>query len=288
MTKLEQQEKESIGYNAGEYSEVKNHGWRVWVETYTIWEAFRRVMSAMDGKTMVDAGCGTGLHARHMVEYLGARKVYGVDGDRGFIEQAKKESQAFGNAIEFRRSWIQDPKAAEEAEGTCDGGLASYLMSYPRNREEAEAYVRGLARFLKSGAPVVGFSNNHRQRTGGRQYKKYGFTKRHSADVVGNDSDGALVKWIIPGLNDPIKNYGLHESTYNHAFNDAGMGIAWSRVKLNPSQANDPHWKTFFEGEPPVIAWVAVKDWTNDQVRKLLEGPRHRSVLPQSAIWNEE
>ncbi len=76
-------------------------------------------------------------------------------------------------------------------------------MSYPKTPAEARQYALAIASFLREGGVFVGFNNNPHQRTGGAEYKKYGFIKRHFADEPGaEDYDGVPVEYDIDDLGD--------------------------------------------------------------------------------------
>jgi len=251
------QENEGIGYDALEYSKVKAQAWRLWVEQWTLVHTFRTLGITFDGLRVGDFGSGTGLYSRMMIGF-GAKRVLAIEGDRKMIEQARAESAAYDGLVTYEQSWIQDTTGI----GDCQVALGSYLLSYPKSPEEAASYCRAIASHLPDGGVFVGFGNNTLERTGGDQYKAYGFTKVHSADTVG-DSDGAWVDWRFVGLTDPIRNYNIYPETYRRAFADSGMKLFWQKALLHPSQEGDSKWNTFFEGEAPVIAMIATKGETD-------------------------
>ncbi len=246
----------SIGYDAAEYSLVKTQAWRLWVEQYTLFWIFRTLGINFDGLRVGDFGSGTGLYSRMMIGY-GAKGVLAIEGDRKMVTQAKQESAAYHGLITYQDSWIQDTTGI----GDCQVALGSYLLSYPKSPEEVTSYCSAIASHIADAGVYVGFGNNTEERTGGHQYKPYGFTKVHSADTMG-DCEGAWVDWHIDGLTNPIRNYNLYPDTYRRAFEDAGMQLFWQEALLHQSQTGNSDWDTFFEGEAPVTAMIATKGET--------------------------
>ncbi len=243
----------SIGYDAAEYSRVKAQAWRLWVEQYTLFCIFRTLGINFDGLQVGDFGSGTGLYSRMMIGY-GAKSVLAIEGDTNMIIQAKQESTIYDGLITYQESWIQDTTGI----GDCQVALGSYLLSYPKSPEEVTSYCTAIGSHLADSGVYVGFGNNTKERTGGHQYKPYGFTKVHSADTKG-DSDGAWVDWCVDGLTNPIRNFNLHPDTYRQAFADTGMQLFWQEALLHPSQVGNSNWNIFFEDEAPVIAMIATK-----------------------------
>jgi len=86
----------------------------------------------------------------------GAEYVIGVDCSEDFVELAKKKSKDYEGNIEYHLSFIQD----FAGKGDCDLVVGSFILSYPRNLEEAVAYCKSISSHLKPNGRYIGFNNN--------------------------------------------------------------------------------------------------------------------------------
>lgn len=243
----ERPQREGITYTAREYAATKTGApFRTDVEAYTIFQLTGDPL----GLSILDAGCGTGPHARRLID-LGAAVVLGVDAARDFIEEARAMNVGYEGKIEYIEAFIQDVLGNQDS----DLALGSYVLSYPRSAEEVTAYCKAIASHLKPGGRFVGFNNNPFDVFQGEKLAKYGFRKS-----MERAEEGSKVVYRVEGMTDPIVNYYLKPETYEAAFKEAGFtSFEWVRVQLDPKHAGDPYWEEFFEGEPPFIAMVAVK-----------------------------
>ena len=80
--------------------------------------------------------------------------------------------------------------------------VGSYVLSYPKTKEEAIAYCRAIASWLKPKGKFIGFNNNPYNVFTGERYGKYGFRKVMTGDTAG----GEVVYWV-DGMDNPITNY---------------------------------------------------------------------------------
>ena len=252
--KANEMTKNSIGYRACEYSNVKSQPWRLWVEKYTLVQLFSEYKIDFNNKQVGDFGSGTGLYSRLLID-LGAKQVLAIEGDSNMIKQAKKESQDYRDAIQYNEAWVQDTAGRHEL----DMILGSYLLSYPKTKGELRQYVGAISTHLSNGGIFIGFGNNTEERLSTTAYTPYGFVKVHQADHEA-DYDGAWVDWHIEGLSDPIRNYNLYKETYESVFLEYNMTLQWHAPKLHPSQNKNPIWGNFFKNTPPVMAMVATKN----------------------------
>lgn len=243
----------TIGYDAGEYKIAKAQAWRLWVEGYTIRRIFRELGINFDGLHVGDFGSGTGIYSKMMID-LGASSVLAIEGDANMIQQAEKDNSQYSGLVVHQQAWLQDTNGNED----CQVVLGGYVMNYPKTPKETLAYCTAIASHLAAGGVFVGFQNNPFERTGGKQYKPYGFVKVHHSDTLG-DSDGAQVDWVIDGMSDPIVNFNILPETYETCFANVGMKLHWRRTMLHPSQQNNSNWDIWCQGEHPTIAMVVTK-----------------------------
>lgn len=236
----------NITYKADEYADSKSLPFRIHVEKYTIFT----LLGDPTGKRVLDAGCGDGIYSRELVD-RGASFVRGVDGAEDFIELAKQKNKGYEGRIEYCHSFIQDFLGNEDL----DSVVASFVLSYPRNLEEAIAYCKAMASHLKNGGRLVGFNNNPFEVFNGVKHAEYDFEKE-----MHGDTEGDQVIYRVARMDNPIVNFYLCPQTYEQAFREAGFSkFRWQRVLLNPSEQGNPYWDNFFSNEPPFIAMLAVK-----------------------------
>jgi len=173
----------------------------------------------------------------------------GIDCAADFIEMAVRKNKGYESKIDYLLSPIQDLKGS----GDKDLVVGSYVLSYPKSFDEAVAYCKAIASWLKPGGKFVGFNNNPYDIFSGERYEKYGFRK-----VMTGDKEGAEVVYWVEGMTNPIINYYLSPETYERAFEKAGFStFGWNMVMLEPAEQNNPYWDEFFTDESPFIAMIA-------------------------------
>lgn len=240
-------EENNINYTAEEYARTKKQSpFRDAVEMHTIFS----LIGDPTGLYILDAGCGDGIYARELAD-RGAKHIIGVDCAEDFIEMAKKKNKGYEDKIEYHRAFVQDFHGKEDR----DLVVGSFVLSYPKNLEEAIAYCWAMASHLKGGGQFVGFNNNPFEEFGGERYERYGFRK-----IMISNKEGSEIHYLVQGMDNPIINFHLKPQTYEKAFSDAGFSeFQWRRVQLIPSEQGNPYWDDFFKDEPPFIAMVAKK-----------------------------
>ncbi len=236
----------NITYKADEYADSKKFPFRIHVEKYTLF----KLLGDPTGKKVLDAGCGDGIYSRELID-KGASFVRGIDGAEDFIELAKQKNKNYKGKIEYHCSSIQNFPGKEDL----DSVVASFVLSYPKNLEEATAYCKAMASHLKKGGKFVGFNNNPFEVFDGFKYEEYDCEKE-----MHGDTEGDPIIYRITRMDNPIVNFYLSPQTYEQAFKEAGFSeFKWQRVLLNPNQQGNSYWDNFFISEPPFIAMLAVK-----------------------------
>ncbi len=237
----------NITYRAGEYADSKQLPFRIEVERHTLFS----LLPDIKGKRIIDVGCGEGIYSRQLID-LGATHVIGVDGAADFIDLARSKNEGCKGRIEYHHSLIQDFRGQEDR----DLAVGSYVLSYPRNLDEAVTYCKSIAACLKRGGQFIGFNNNPFEVFDGVRHEEYGCQKEMHGDI-----EGGRVIYRVTGMSNPIINFFLKPETYEQAFREAGFSrFNWVKVLLNPNnpQGTD-YWKNFFADEPPFISMIAEK-----------------------------
>jgi len=236
-----------IAYTAEEYARTKKESClRDAVEMHTLFS----LIGNPAGLYILDAGCGDGIYARELAD-RGAKHIIGVDCTEDFIKMANKKNTDYEGRIEYHRAFVQDFLGV----GDRDLVVGSFILSYPRNLEEAIAYCSAMASHLKEGGRFIGLNNNTFEEFKGERYEKYGFRK-----VMKSSEEGSEVYYWVKGMSNPIVNFHLKPQTYERAFADAGFSdFQWNRAQLVPSEKGNPFWDDFFKDQPPFIAMLARK-----------------------------
>jgi len=115
------------------------------------WPAFRGLLPDLDGKRLLDLGCGFGWHCRYAREQ-GARSVVGVDLSEKMLARAKEETN--DPAIQYRRCAIEE---IDFADGQFEVVISSLALHYLRS---VDVVYRNVSRWLTTGGAFV-FSVEH-------------------------------------------------------------------------------------------------------------------------------
>lgn len=196
----------------GKYSRMPRsiHG----LEAAGEWLAVRALLPALDGKRVLDLGCGFGWHCRFAREE-GARSVVGVDLSENMLAQARATTD--DTTIDYRRAAIED--ASFDA-GEFDLVMSSLAFHYV---ERFELVCRNVYRWLAPGGAFV-FSVEHPV-----------FTARAAQDWC-YGPHGERLHWPIDDyqaegvrqtawLADDVVKYHRTVATYFNALLDAGFTI---------------------------------------------------------------
>lgn len=114
------------------------------------WEALRKTLPPLQGRRVLDLGCGYGWHCQYAVEQ-GAQRVVGLDLSERMLQVAKQKT---AGSIEYIHTGIQD---AQFAEGSFDVVFSSLAFHY---LEEIDSLFGRVHAWLASGGHFV-FSVEH-------------------------------------------------------------------------------------------------------------------------------
>ena len=94
------------------------------------WSTLRKMLPSLEGKRVLDLGCGFGWHCKYAIEN-NAIEVIGVDSSERMLEQAKKINGS--PAIEYIKESIENIELKEEH---FDVVISSLVLHYVRNFKE--------------------------------------------------------------------------------------------------------------------------------------------------------
>jgi ubiquinone/menaquinone biosynthesis C-methylase UbiE len=132
-----------------EYSSLRNSG--VTYNDFVEQPAIKSALSNLNGKSILDLGCGTGQFAKFCIEN-GASKVIGIDISGNMIEQAIKDNKH--EKIEYICISIEDFELQNQQFDIIISSLAvHYIEDYP-------ALIKKVSRLLNKNGEFI-FSTEH-------------------------------------------------------------------------------------------------------------------------------
>lgn len=178
------------------------------------WHVLQALIPGLEGKTVLDLGCGFGWHCRY-ARGEGASSVTGVDISEKMLQKARDMTD--DPAIAYIKMPIED---AEFAPGSFDVIISSLAFHYIRSFEDICRKAHG---WLKPGGTFV-FSVEHPI-----------FTSRHEQDWH-VDGQGNRLHWPVDHyqdegiretafLTDHVVKYHRTFATYINDLIAAGFGI---------------------------------------------------------------
>lgn len=199
---------------------------RKFYEEHTMFSA----LGDVQGRDVLDLGCGTGLYTRKLKE-RGARRVLGVDNSEGMVGYARYLEEREPRGVEYL---VRDAARLGEV-GTFDCVVGTYLLHYAPTRDELYSMCHAIRRTLAPGGSFVTVCMNPAINLDDPQYyMNYGFR------VTGGPTDGALVTMeiILPGMETKLSAFRWSNESYDGALGAAGFEqITWHTPQLDPMGA---------------------------------------------------
>ena len=179
------------------------------------WHELKTLFPNLEGKSVLDLGCGYGWHSRYCVQ-KGASKVLGIDASSKMIEEARKRN--YDKAIEYRVCAIEEYPFAENA---WDFVICNLVLHYVENLEEI---FKKVFKTLKSGGVFL-FNIEHPVFTSGINqdwiYQENGEPKYWPID-----------NYFFSGAR-KTKFLGLSVTKYHHTLTEILMGLINNRFSLD-------------------------------------------------------
>ncbi|MCR9213290.1 MAG: class I SAM-dependent methyltransferase [Proteobacteria bacterium] len=216
-----------------------------------------KLVGPVEGKTVLDLGCGDGQYSR-LMKKMGASKVVGIDQSFGMLNLAWNAEVQEPLGCEYHCA-----NAAEfESRELYDIVLGNFLLNYASNREQLLAYCKSISGALKPGGRFVGLNFNMAlDPTHYLDCLKYGRYQTTKADRQEGDpitvhlqnQDQSYIRFVC---------YYLSPTTYEAAFKEAGFtnfAEASLFVSEEGLQMSPPgHWGNYLAA-PPVVGLYARK-----------------------------
>ncbi len=125
-------------------------------------------LGKVQGKAILDFGCGTGVYSR-LLKQAGATRVCGFDISAGMLQHARDIEQANPLGIDYVST------LAGDLERQFDIVLAVYVMPYAVTRQALDEMAQHMARVLKPGGQLLTLPLHPRCATAPDYYSSYGF-----------------------------------------------------------------------------------------------------------------
>ncbi|MDZ5473081.1 class I SAM-dependent methyltransferase [Bacillus sp. 31A1R] len=173
-----------------EYTSLRESG--VTYNDFVEQPAIKSLLPTLDGKTVLDLGCGTGHFAKYCVNH-GASKVWGIDISSKMIKRAKMENNH--DHIDYICKPIEDLELANQKFDLVVSSLAVHYI------EDYSAVVKKVSGLLVENGEFI-FSTEHPIVTANKEAKKWV-----------KDSQGNNLHW-------PLDNYQEEGKREQHWYID--------------------------------------------------------------------
>ncbi|MEU9708440.1 methyltransferase domain-containing protein [Streptomyces sp. NPDC047967] len=213
--------------------------------------SIRRLCGEVNGKPVLDLGCGTGLYTRRLARW-GADPVIGVDVSSGMLATARSIEDAQPLGVTYLRRDLTSPCACEPQYEHLTGNipliLAVYVLCYARTREELTAMCRTVRTELKPGGVFIAPTLNPDYAVESPEgayddayYAAYGFTLTAADSPAVNGSPVTLTmnfpeaadRKPVPALS--VEAVWWSRETYAEALGEAGFtDVAWRSMEVSP------------------------------------------------------
>jgi toxoflavin synthase len=222
-----------------DFGAVKSLPIRQHVEFFSFFEVLGRI----EGKTVLDAGCGTGIYTRQLKE-RGAARVVGLDLSADMIQVARAAEQEQPLRIEY----VVGDLAGAGKLGPFDLVTVGYVLHHAATRPEMLGMCQGVHDALAPGGRFVGTAMSYAfQSTDPDYYRAYGFSLAHDGSL----RDGSPVTLTL-ATGQGLITIGVHywsKEGYESALTEAGLtDIRWHDPRVSPAgveEHGEDVWKDY-------------------------------------------
>jgi SAM-dependent methyltransferase len=215
-----------------------------------------KVLGDVEGKSVLDVGCGTGLVTR-MLKHRGARRVIGLDLSEAMLDAARAEEAIHPLGVEYVLHDVVDAGALRPF----DAVTASYVLPHASSPEQLFAMCRGVFEALAPGGRFVAIQPNDALEVNDPEfYSPYGVR----ASVEGCLEDAAPLKVTASsgGSELTISAHYWTRGGYEAALRRAGFGAPrWHAPEVSPEgieACGEVFWKSYL-ARPYAMLFECVK-----------------------------
>ena len=201
------------------------------------------MLGDITGKSILDLGCGEGIHARNFKK-KGAGRVVAVDISEGMLTLGKEQEAKEPLGIEYILSDMEGLGIV----GSFDVVTAAYSLNHAKTKEQLLAMCQTIYDNLKPEGRFVAINNNldrapeslvainnnlDRAPESYRFLEKFGYEE----SVSGSLEEGKPLPSLVYQVEDKtvvIEDYYLSKATYEWAFREVGFKeIRWYKQTLS-------------------------------------------------------
>jgi toxoflavin synthase len=229
------------------------------IEAYSFFKA----LGTIEGKAVLDVGCGAGLYCRKLKE-RGAARVVGLDASVPMVEYARVRDQKEQTGIEY----VVDDVVNAAKYGPFDVVTAIYVLPYADTYEKLRAMCKGIYDALVPGGRLVTMPISPAISLERKEYyNSYGLMLSPVDEKLTQDQlkDGTPMRLVttVPELPLDVVFYHWSTATQVRAFWEAGFStVTFHRVELaaeGVSTHGEEHWRDYIS-RPHSSPVVCVKE----------------------------
>ncbi|MBT4651705.1 class I SAM-dependent methyltransferase [Candidatus Woesearchaeota archaeon] len=212
------------------------------IKSYVNTPTLVHVVGNIQGKEVLDAGCGAGYFTRVLAEQ-NPKKIIGADVSEKMIALARRDS----SNIEFFVSNVFDLDLGKQF----DVVTSTYLLNYSETEQELGAMCSILSSHLKDGGRLAGITLN----PDFKPMKEFQYSRKFSN---GKDSfeDGDKVLCELKGdMPFNFTCFYWSKEVYESCFRKAGFSkVQWVEPIISPEglALGPDHWYNFLENHSPI------------------------------------
>lgn len=199
------------------YEEMFKLPWRAHMESVSV----LRSLGPVEGRHVLDIGCGTGLYSREL-KRRGAAQVLGYDVSEGMLEVARRAEEQQPLGVRY----AQEPPANEQYESRFDLALGVYVLPYARDYASLAEQCALAARALRPGGWFVTLPVNPFFHPDGTFYERYGLRLWETEPRA--DGSEVTLELCFGRYQERITAYYWSRATLERALREAGFeDINW-------------------------------------------------------------
>ncbi|WP_327169903.1 class I SAM-dependent methyltransferase [Streptomyces subrutilus] len=234
--------------------------------------SFLKTVGDIDGRNVLDLGCGSGLYARRL-RCAGAARVVGMDESAAMVEHARRREEREGLGVEYLVCDATDPASGSLSDiaGSFDLVTAVYVLPYAPTRQALQGFCATARRALRAtGGRFVAAVLNPEFCTDPQWYRGYGMLLSSQQSPV-EGTPGHLRAWVGAEVLD-LDFFRWSAEAHEQALGAAGFDhVSWIRPTV--SEAGRTKYGEAF--------WANYLDCPHALIIDAQAGPR--SVPPGSA-----
>lgn len=218
----------------------------LYVETYT----YLHKLGDISGKSILDLGCGEGIHSRNFKKN-GAVRVVGVDISPKMIELAREQEAKEPLGIEYIVSDMCELGTID----SFDLVGAAFSINHAQTKDQLRQMCQTIYDNLKPGGQFVALNNNVALSPESyKRIEKYGYYRNTN---LSNFQDGMAIPSLAFDVNGEqivIDDYYLNQETYEWAFKEVGFKtVNWYKPMISPEgieKFGPDYWQDLLDNPP--------------------------------------